>query len=223
MSTNITVLSNRVQPDVIGCPRPVVDNAVIDAIIKFYEDSYIIEQGFSHDVVEADIDDTDNDSVDVDIVTDGGVSATLRPAVLTEFRIDGVPWNTEYLDLLNDLNDDDFSAIAGQDKILFTYPDLTTIKFFGIDARDQRFYIKQAYVPLTTITTMDDNIYERFHKAIEARAKWELMSMQEKDWSNALQAVQNMGLYKDGVAEAKTLKSHNYTKSNKRVASQRFF
>jgi hypothetical protein len=221
MATNITVLSNRVQPDIIGCPRVVVDNAVIDAIIKLCKDTHIIEQAFEHDVVSSDITAADNDSVNVDIVADGGVSATLRPIVVTEFRIDGSIWETEYIELLNDL--DDLSEIESVDTKLFTYPDRTHIKFFGIDAEDQRFYIKQAYAPLTSITTIDDYIYDRYHKAIEARAKWELMSMPGKDWSNAAMAEYNAGIYRDGVAEAKIVRSSGFTKGNKRVKSQRFF
>jgi hypothetical protein len=221
MATNITVLSNRVQPDVIGCPKTVVENAVIDAIIKFCEETYIIEQAFEHDVVEADIIAGDNDSVNVDIVADGGVSATLRPIVVTEFRIDGAQWETEYIELLNDL--DDLSEISSADTKLFTYPDRTHIKFFGIDAEDQRFYIKQAYAPLTSITSIDDYIYDRYHKAIEAKAKWELMSTPGKDWSNAINAEYNDRLYNDGVASAKILKSHGFAHGNKRVKSRQFF
>lgn len=219
MATAITTLSNRVQPDVIGCPRPVVDNAVIDAIIKFCEETHIIEQAFEHDVVTADITAADNDSVNVLLTT--YVSATLRPIVVTEFRIDGVIWETSYLKLLNDLDDlDEIDIVSTK---YFNYPDRTHIKFLGIEAKDQRFYIKQAYAPLTTITTIDDYIYDRYHKAIEARAKWELMSMPGKDWSNGALAVYNMGLYRDGIAEAKSILAHGFTKGNRRVKSQRLF
>jgi hypothetical protein len=159
MSTAITVFSNRVQVDVIGCPRPVVDNAVIDGIIRFCEETHIIEQGFEHDVESADVDTGDNDSVNVDLVNDGGVSSNLRPVALTEFRIDGKIWGAAYIELLNDL--DDLSEVEISDRKLFTYPDRTHIKFFGIDEEDQRFYIKQAYAPLTSITTIDDYIYDR--------------------------------------------------------------
>lgn len=219
MSTAITVLSNRVQPDVIGCPRPVVDNAIIDAIIKFYEETHIIEQAFEHDVLEADIVAADNDSVNVLLTT--YVSATLRPIVITEFRIDGVLYETAYLELLNDLDDLDEIHIVGSK--YFNYPDRTHIKFLGIEAEDQRFYIKQAYAPLTTITTMDDIIYDRYHKAIEARAKWELMSMPSKDWSNGELALYNDRLYRDGIAEAKSIVSHGFTKGSRRPKSMRFF
>jgi len=217
MATNITVLSSRVQPDVIGCPRPVVNNAVIDAIIKFCEETHIIEQGFEHDVVSGDITAADNDSVNVLLTT--YVSATLRPVVMTEFRIDGAIWETEYIELLNDL--DDLSEIEVPRAKLFNYPDRTHVKFYGIDVKDQRFYIKQVYAPLTTITTIDDWIYDRYHKAIEAKAKWELMSMPGKDWSNAGLAEYNLSLYRDGIAEAKAALGHN--RGNRTVKTQRFF
>jgi hypothetical protein len=219
MATSITTISNRVQPDVIGCPKSVVDNAVIDAIIKFCEETHIIEQAFEHDVVAGDIVAADNDSVNVLLTT--YVSATLRPVVITEFRIDGVVWETAYLELLNDLDDLDELYISNSK--YFNYPDRTHIKFFGIEAEDQRFYIKQAYAPLTTITTIDDYIYDRYHKAIEARAKWELMSMPGKDWSNGELALYNLRLYRDGVAEAVSIVSHGFTKGSKRPKSTRLF
>lgn len=227
MSTNITVLSNRVQPDVIGCPDVVVDNAVIDAIIRFCEDTHIIEQAFEHNVVEADINTADNDSVNVDFVSDGGVSATLRPVSLTEFRIDGKLWGAAYIELLNDL--EDLSEVEVSDRKLFTYPDRTHIKFYGIDEKDQRFYIKQAYAPLTSITTIDDYIYDRYHKAIEAGAKWELMSMQQKDWTNQLEAARNGGpdgsggIYGSGVAIAVSDKVKGFTKGRSQVKSRKWF
>lgn len=219
MSTAITVLSNRVQPEVIGCPKTVVDNAVVDAIIKFCEETHIIEQAFEHDVVSGDITAADNDSVNVLLTT--YVSATLRPIVITEFRIDGVLWETAYLNLLNDL--DDLDELYVSNTKYFNYPDRTHIKFYGIEAEDQRFYIKQAYAPLTSITTIDDYIYDRYHKAIEGRAKWELMTMPGKDWSNGDLALYNNKMYRDGVAEAKSIVSHGFTKGNKRPKSQRFF
>jgi hypothetical protein len=221
MATNITEFSNRVQVDVIGCPSVVVDNAVIDGIIRFSEDTHIIEQGFEHDVVAADIDDTDNDSVNVDIVNDGGVSATLRPVSVTEFRIDGKIWGVAYIELLNDL--DDLSEIEISDRKLFTYPDRTHIKFYGIDAEDQRFYIKQAYAPITSITTIDDYIYDRYHDYIEAWAKWYLQKMPKKDWSSPNDALYNRGIYKNGVAFAKSDKVKGFNKGSTQVKSRKWF
>lgn len=219
MTTAITEFSKRVQPDVPGCPRQMVDAAVVDALIRFCEDTHILEQAFEHDVAAVDITAADNDSVNVLFTTYTGTS--VRPVVLTEFRIDGSNWNATYINLLND--QDDLDEIAVQGTKFFTYPDSTHIKFYGIEAIAQRFYIKQAYAPVTTITNIDDYIYWRFHKTIEAGARAELMGMPGKDWSNPVEALVQRGLYNDGVAGAKIKKEQGFVKGSTRVKSMRWF
>jgi len=224
MATNITEFSKRVQPDVIGCPKQVVDNAVIDAIIKFCEDTHVMEKAFEHDVVTADIIAADNDSVNVNMETYLAVAPatmTVRALVVTEFRIDGSLWETSYIDLENAMGDIADISVVGTK--FFTYPDMTHIKFYDITAQDQRFYIKQAYAPLPSITTVDDDFYYRWHKGIEAQAKWELMSMPKKDWSNAALAIYNLNQYNGWVASAKIKKDQGYTKGSMRVKSTRWF
>lgn len=218
MATNISEFSKRVQADVIGCPRAVVDTVVVDTIIRFCEDTYIIEKAFEHDVVAADITAADNDSVNVNIAT---YVTNIRPLVVTEFKIDGATWETSEIQLLNDL--DDISEISVEGTKFFCYPDRTHIKFYDIEAVDQRFYIKQAFAPVTSITTIDDFIYDRWHEAIEAGAKGKLMAMPKKDWTDPVMASYNLSLYTDGVARAKITSGQGYTKGSKRPKSMRFF
>jgi hypothetical protein len=218
MATNLTVMSNAIGPDVIGCPRILIDKAILDALIRFCKDTHIIEKGFEHDVVAGDITAADNDSVNVNIatyVTDG------RPILLTEFKIDGASYTPKELNLVNDL--DDISEIAIQGVVFYNFPDSTHVKFYDIEAKAQRFYIKAVYVPLTTATTVDDQIYYDNHKAIEAGARAELMAMPNKDWSNPAMAVYYEGKYNDGMASAKIRKDKGKIKTGSRVQSCRWF
>jgi len=216
MATNITEFSKRVQPHVMGCPKQIVDIAVVDTIIRFCEDTHVMEKAFEHDVVVADIIAADNDSVSVNIAT---YLASVRPIIVTEFKIDGAPWGTAYVELLN--VQDDISEISVPRAKLFTYPDVTHIKFYDIEAVDQRFYIKQVYAPTTSITTVDDLFYARFHKAIEGGALWELMNMPKKDWYDKERADHYLGDYNNGVAMAVVRKG--FTKGSSRPKSMRFF
>jgi hypothetical protein len=218
MATNITLFSNRVAPDVMGCPRTLIDSIVVDTIINFCKETQIIEKGFEHDVVTADIIAADNDSVNVDLST---LFANLRPVLLTEFKINGSPWDAQEIKIMNDM--DDLSEISIQGTKFFTYPDRTHIKFYGIDAEDQTFWIKQVYVPLDTITTIDDFIYDDFHKAIEAGAKAEIMAMPKKDWSNPAMVGYYRGLYTDGVVLAKIRMGKGQTRRSTAVKSTRWF
>jgi hypothetical protein len=218
MATNLTEISRRVAPDVMGCPNVLVDEAVLRTIIKFCEETHILEKAFEHDVLSTDIVAADNDSVNVNLatyITDG------RPILLTEFRIDGAKWDAQEIKLLNDQDDLDEISISGTK--FFTWPDTTHIKFYGIEAEDQRFYIKQIYVPLDTATTIDDDIYYRFRDTIEAGARATLMDMPKKDWTDPVTAGRNWSKYNDGVAMAKIKKDKGMTRRSTSVKSLRFF
>jgi|ADurb_Ile_03_Slu_FD_contig_101_360379_length_5027_multi_2_in_0_out_0_4 hypothetical protein len=218
MATNLTEISRRVAPDVMGCPNVLVDEAVLRTIIKFCEETHILEKAFEHDVLSTDIVAADNDSVNVNLatyITDG------RPILLTEFRIDGAKWDAQEIKLLNDQDDLDEISISGTK--FFTWPDTTHIKFYGIEAEDQRFYIKQIFVPLDTATTMDDDLYYRFRDTIAAGARARLMSMPRKDWTDQITAAKNLSDYNDGVASAKIKKDKGMTRRSTSVKSLRFF
>jgi hypothetical protein len=220
MATNLTLIENRVQPHVIGCPGQVVTNAVVDALIKFYEETHLKEQGFKHAVTEGDVDTDDNDALAVTLTS--YISSDFRPVVLSEFKIDGADTDCEYTELLNDMGDD-LNWILPTGGKLFTFTDRTTLTFYGIEDKDQDFYIKLALAPLTSVTSMDDHIYDNFHKAIEAKAIWELKSMPNKDWSNPGDARYYLGIYNDGLALARFWKENNRRVGSNSVKSKRLF
>lgn len=218
MATNLSEISRRVAPDVMGCPRVLIDEAVLRTIIKFCEETHILEKAFEHDVLSTDIVAADNDSVSVNLatyITDG------RPILLTEFKIDGAAWDAQEIKLLNDQDDLDEISISGSK--FFTWPDTTHIKFYGIEAEDQVFYIKQVFVPLDTATTIDDDLYYRFRETFEAGARARLMFMPRKDWTDPATAGKYLSEYNDGVALAKIKKDHGMTRRSTSVKSLRFF
>jgi len=217
MATEITEFNKGVQPHVIGCPMQMVNNAVIQTIIKFCEETHVWEKAFEHDFDSSDVDTTDNNSVNVNIES---YLEDVRPLLVTEFKIDGATWNTAFIEIEN--VQDDISEIEVTGAKLFTYPDVTHIKFYGIEEEDdQRFYIKQAYAPIPTITTIDDLFYYRHHEAIKSGALGTLMAMPRKDWSDPVSARHYLGQYNYGVAMAMIRKDH--TKGSRRPKSMRFF
>jgi hypothetical protein len=224
MTTAITEFSKRVQPDVMGCPKQIVDAAVVDTIIKFCEETHVMERAFEHDVAAVDIQTADNNSVNVNMETYFAVAPatmTIRPIIVTEFKIDGSPMNVHQIYLANVV--DDISEHTIQGAKLFTYPDRTHIKLYDITAEAQRFYIKQAFAPLTTITTVTDEFFDRYRKAIEAGARAELMSMPKKDWTNPERAHYFRGVYTDSLVISKTRKEQGFAIGSTRPRSMRFF
>lgn len=222
MATNITEFAKGVQPDVIGCPRFLVNQEVVNGIIHLCKDAHVVERGFELSIVTADVDTADNNAVTIDFATI--VTAQLLnwiPHEITEFRIDGALWETSYLEILNDF--DDFSDIEVLDTKFFNFPTTTTMKMFSIDAKDQSFYMKLSFFPATSITTIDDRLYTEWHEAVEAWAKWKLQTMKNRAWSDPDEAANNMAIYSSFMGEAKIRKNKGFTKGSLRPQSLRYW
>jgi len=218
MATAITEFSKEVQPDVIGCPKVLVDKAVVDTIIKFCTDTHLLEKTIEQDVVTADVDTTDNYSVDITV---SDYIANVKPLTIIEFKIDGSRFETSYIELLSVLGDIDDYPIVGTK--YYTIVDDADFRFYGIEAKDQTFFLKAAFAPVDTITTIDDTIYRRWHDAIESGAKSKLQAMPKKDWTDYQAAAYNLNVFNDGIASAKISHGQGYTKGNTRPKSMRFF
>jgi len=215
MTVEITEYAKRVQPDVLGCPRQLVLRAVVDALIDYCGRTHCMELVFEHEVVTADVQTADNDSVNVNIAS---YITDVRPRVVSEFRIDGQVWNLARIALENVM--DDISEIAVEGTKYFTYPDTTHIKFYDLDAQDQTLWIKQVYVPEDTITTVDEQFFYEHHRAIEAGARARLMDMPGKDWTNLDRARKFEAEFNDGIALAIIRK--NPVVGSRRPRSMRF-
>ena len=216
----VTEYAKAVLPEVIGCPRFLVNREIVNAIIKFCKDTNFYEIGFEYDVEDTDVDDTDNYSVTIDYTTELSNNEIIAMHV-TEFRIDGALFETQYL-RLND-NQTYLDDLRLNSAIFFHFSSATEVKFFGLQEVDQTFYVKMAYYPVNTITTFDSDIYNFGHEAIEALAKSVLMSMPDKAWTNLQMAAANLQEYNGKMGYAKILKSKGFTQGDSRVESVRFF
>lgn len=221
MTTNISQFRGDVQPDVIGCPVMVVDRAINDAIIQLCKDAHLFKKAFEHSVdASEDVDTTDNDAIEIDLSS--YVSVTLRPYTVLELKIDGVPWNATFMEIENDV--EDISMYQPGNTKLFNFPDTGTIKLYPMDTTDDvTVWLKMAWLPLRTMTTIDDFIFNDYNQAVAAYAKWLLMRQPGKAWSNLELADYHLSEYSRKAEEAKIeiLQGKNF--GDMRVKSMRLF
>lgn len=221
MATSISEFRGGVLTDVIGCPPFIVDQAVIDAIIQVSKDAVLFQQSFEHEVdASADVDTADNDAITITL-TDY-IDASLRPTTVQMLKIDGNDWGTSFLELLNDV--DVLSTYQISDTKFYNFPLTTTIKIFPMDTtNDVLVFLDLALVPLRTMTTVDDRIYNDHRVAVEEYAKHLLMMQPKKEWSDSNLAEYHLAKYSRHMEEGRINRLHGFTFGSLRPKSQRFF
>lgn len=202
MATNITEFSNRCAPDLPGCPIALINQKVVDALVQFAKDTHRFEYEFEYEVEDTDVDSTDNYSATLDLSTiTGDPFANKRPIAVNEFRIDTAKFKVEYRDLATNLTNLDIYRYGSVR--YFSFPSDTEIKICPLEEEDQTLFLKVAFQPLLTITSIDDFIFSDYHEAIEAYAKYVLMDQKNKPWSNHQQAIQEWDKYAEKMGMAK--------------------
>ena len=221
MTTAISAFRPNILSDVIGCPRLVVDQAIADSIVQVCKDAAIFQLSFEHDVdASTDVDTADNDAITIDL--SDYVSDTLRPDDIRELKIEGTVWETFYKELENDVEDLTLYQISGTK--FFNFPTIGTMKIFPMDTTDDvRVYLDLSWLPLRTMTTVDDRIYNNYRQPVESYARWLLMSQPNKQWSNIKLADYHLAQYARTVEEARIQRMQGFTYGSMRVKSQRLF
>ncbi len=221
MTTGISAFRRGVLPSVIGCPPFIVDQAVVDAIIQLCKDINLFQRAFGHSVdASADVDTDDNNSIEIDL--SDYVTDTLRPHLVKELKIDGADWATSYLTL--GAFDEDFSLPEIVGTKYFNYPDIGTFKMFPMDpVKDVFVYLKFIWIPLETMTTVDDIVYNDHRRAVEHYAKWYLMSQPKKTWTDLALADYYLSKYSEKMEEGKIEILQGKTFGSLRPKSMRFF
>ena len=221
MATNITEFRPWIRTDVIGCPINIVDQAIRDAIVQVCKDVNLIQKSFEHEVdADGDVDATDNDSIEIDL--SDYVSETLRPYSIQELKIDGSIWSTLYKEFENDVDDLDLYSVSNTK--FFNFPDVGTLKLFPMDlTEDVKVFLDIHWIPLRTMTTIDDVVYNDHRKAVEEWAKYILMEMKGEKWYDKDEAERKLRNYSREMENGKIHRLYGYTKGSLRVKSLRYF
>ncbi|MHC4417203.1 MAG: hypothetical protein ACYSU6_01310 [Planctomycetota bacterium] len=222
MATNITEFSYRVAPEVQGCPLALINLKVVDAIIQFCKDTYVLKYAFEYAILSTDVDTSDNDAVTLDLSTISGAPYTnKRPHDIIEFRIDTAPFKVQHAEMSTDITNLDNIRYSSQR--FFNFPSSTTIKIFPLEAQDQTLYLEIAFKPVKGITTIDDFMFEDHNEPIEALAKYDLLDQKNKPWSNHKQALEEWDKYAEKMGRAKIDVVQGRTQKSTMIQSKYIF
>lgn len=196
--------------EVIGCPKPTLEYAVLRSIVDFAERSWIFRKSFNVDVDEDDFGSV-HDYLDTDVseyVTDK------VPIAVSSFKINGVEYNLKYMELQDETSYIDDLRMSTEK--LFYFPNDTTIRVFEmVDGMELFFTV--VYKPTYDITEIDDVVYNDWLDPITAGAKARLMVMPNQPWTDTKMAAYYLSLFKRGFSEAKRRYEKNYTNQSGHV------
>ena len=223
MATDISVFSDRCTSSLTSCPGPLIDQAVVDAIIQFFKDTYIFKRNFEVAITSGDVDTADNNAVTIDLsLISGNPYANKRPLdIVSPFRIDNAPFKIEKAEM--DTQITNLDHIRYGTKRFFNFPSTTEIKIFPLEVQDADIFLEVVFAPIITITDIDDFIFNEHHKAIEAHTKYELMRQKNKPWTDQQESVVQWGIYSKEMGEARIRVEQQYTQRSTMVQSKYIF
>lgn len=217
MATAITAFREKILPHVPGCPFFKVDEAIMDAIIEFCEDTHILRKGFWVDsatattpsvvfpfVLPITFGASSSTSFGVITVTLSTYYTGYDPIVVTWFKMDGASYG-----LYNMAKPENYSSIddfntGGYQYKLFGFSTSATMELYPFDIGETHdFFIQIAVKPQSTSTTVDDIFYRDWERAIRYLAISNLQEIPEEKWSNERLADKNLNRYRGEMGRAK--------------------
>lgn len=208
MATAITEFEKYIAVDVIDCPEMLITFAVQRAIVEFCTKTNIYTYDIEETIDSDNIDSSLNDFYDVDLSS----YTDLTPVTVFEINIDGVWWTPGYMSTLSDITH--YATIKDSSVKYFNFPDANTIRIYNIAVTDTALVLKMSFTPPATVTSVDDFLFTEWAEPIIAGAKYRILSMPEKVWTNEKAAIHNQYLFRAGVTEAIARVTKGFTRSS---------
>lgn len=218
MSVQLSTLINEVMPDVIGVPYPLVEMELRKILVDFCHKTFIINEGFKKDVLSTDPASPNNH---IDIATPAAY-AEYMPCHIMRLTIDGVDYDTEERKITSDLTDIN-SIVDSTETKLWYASTATNIIMYPFEAIAAQLYLKVAFKPTMSITSLDDLFYQDYHDDIVAGTKANLMVMPKKSWTDMQSAANYRSDYIKGRNSALITIINSIEKEVKQRANSKSF
>lgn len=206
-TTNISEIKQLVKPDVLSCPDPIVNREVLTVLLDFCRKTNILQREFELEIDSGDIDTDIQDCIDFDISEH---SRDLRPVTILEMMIDGVKYVPYKRNVRNTLTDWDQTSTGAGSLVYndrrfryFWVPNNHTIRVFDMDDEMSTIYFKMSVKPLRDATTIDTDIFEDWSEALVAGAKYRILKMPGKVWTDGPAASDYQREYRKYLSQAK--------------------
>lgn len=166
-----------IAPDVVGCPNKLIQLIVQNTIFKFCTDAWVLQRGLGDTVASVDAAMNNEASVDLSDLSDndllpvGIVNMTINEETVELYRLKSL----SHVDQLAEEDDKKYYYFDGDDNYNLTiYPMIVGDEIFVI----------LAVAPKLSATQVDSTLYDSWCEAIVVGAKFQLMRMTQKAWTD---------------------------------------
>lgn len=201
-----------VLPEVPGCPEPTVDIALRSALIEFCEKTLVIQRDLDPVTVVKGITD-----YDIDPPASQLVSRLMRVWYKDVELAPTAPDNVHNAEVYNTL-------FTGADKErsdprMFIQKDERTFSIYPIpkDTVANGLTIRAALKPTRNAETVEDVLFEDYAETVAHGAKYRLLSMASKPWTNGPAASLALAAFNSGINVARQRASRGHTRADLRV------
>lgn len=201
-----------VLPDVMGCPEMTADVAIRGALIEFCEKSHVLQRDLDPVTVVRGIVD-----YDLDPPANQLVARIMRVWYKDRELTATAPDNINNAEVYNTL-------FTGADKErseprIYLQKDERTFTIYPIpqDTVANGLTIRAALKPTRAAEEVDDVLFEDYAETIAHGAKYRLLSMASKPWTNGPAASAALTMFNSGINVARQRASRGHTRADLRV------
>lgn len=212
MSASLDDFYPYVMPDVPGCPEMTIDVALRSALIEFCEKTLLVQRDHDPITVIANTADYDLEPPTGQLVT------KIMRAWYNNVMLDPVaPDNVLYAEIYNTLytganpiKSDPRNFIQKDERSITVYP---MPKATATNA----LTLRVAYKPTRNATSFEDVLFEDYAEVIANGAKYRLMGMSGKPWTNGPGAATALALFNNGLNVARQRASRGSSRADVRI------
>ncbi|NIT57171.1 MAG: hypothetical protein GWN00_13340 [Aliifodinibius sp.] len=198
MAVEIVEVKRLVAPDVMPCPDPIIEREVISTILDFCKKSNVLQREFEVELDVDDIDDEMQNCIDINIEEFAG---DLRLVSLLELMVDANAYIPYKRDIRTTITNYDY--VKDEEYKYYWLPDNRNIRLFDMKVTDSLVWMKASFKPLRTLDEIDDFLFEDWSEGLVAGAKWKILSMPNKEWTDFKTASYYRSEYRRYLSQAK--------------------
>lgn len=201
-----------VLPDVSGCPEITVDVAIRSALIEFCEKSLVVQRDHDPITVVAGVIDYELEPPTGQIVTKV-MKAWYKNVELSPIAPDNVLYSTVYNTLWSGASkteSDPRNFLQKEERSITIYP-------FPKETEANALTMRVALKPSRKATTFEEILFEDYAEIIAFGAKYRLLSLSGKGWTNGPAASVALAKFSEGVNLARARASTGGTRGAVRV------
>jgi len=201
-----------VLPEVPGCPEPTVDTATLSALIDFCEKSLVVQRDLDPVTVVKGIVD-----YDLEPPTNQLVSKILRVWYKGKELSPTAPDSISAPEVYNRLFEG--ANVGRSDPRVYLQKNDVSVSLYPIpkDTVANALTVRVALKPTRAAETIEDVLFQDYAETIAHGAKYRLLSMANKPWTNGPGASASFAAYNTGINTARQRASRGGTRADVRI------